>query len=837
MKQTHILLSSIVLFALSFPQESINSLNIAEKRQSLVSGPAAAKGADSQGLAELNHSLQEKHKELNALYSDAQQSYVKAVSENKSPELVEALFKGYQSQISEVRQEIKGLEDDWKMLASGGQEGDQEGLWHQPDTTIGQLVIDYGSSDYIYLMPPEIATLKAHVSSQLSVPRAMWSEILELILANYGIGIKQLNPFLRQLFFLRLNQADLVAIIDSPDELKLTSPDARICYVLQPPVTELKRIFQFLEKFAPQEQMSIQVIGNSIVMVGYAREVTELMKIYDFISLPKHSHEYKLVALQKAQSEEIAKILQAIFEGDGFRFFGDAQGGNQRSGKESQLPPFMSADGDAGFKVLTMQTPSQSLFLLGKPEQIEKACQIIKDIEERVSEVQDKTVHWYACRHSEAEELADVLSQVYTKMVESPEAFNNEGTKNSRRRDRPQKSNDVKETIVNRTDNDRLIVSPPKIKEDAQRKKTYEKHENFIVDAKTNSIVMVVESHILPKLRELLKKLDVPKKMVQIDVLLFEKRVSDNNTFGLNLLKMGTAASHKHRRTTLWNQGEHHKKRKRKHHHDDDDHEESHGQRGVLQFIISKGQHGIVPAFDLAYNFLLAQEDIQINANPTVTTVNQVPAKIAIVEQISINTGVVEIDTTKATRLKDSYSREEYGITISITPTIHAKMNDESEEGEGPTFIHLATDLVFDTTKPNDHDRPDVTRRNIKNEVRVADGETVILGGLRRKTQLDDAEMVPFLGELPGVGKLFSITRMDDTSTEMFIFITPRIVPDKHDDFLKMRQETILKRPGDVPEFLQELIQAREKEKRRLFEGSIKLLLGRPDNSFLEAGK
>ncbi len=827
MKQRSILLGSLLLFALSFPLES---LTISEKRKSLSHGNSGAKGADGQSLAQINLAMLEKRKELNSLYVKSQDEYMKASQLGLDDSELEALFKGYFGQITQLKTEIRELEDQWRIISQTPGDAEQEGLWNQPDTSIGQLVIDYGSSDFIYLMPPEIAGLKVHVSSQLSVPRAMWSEMLELILANYGIGVKQLNPFLRELFFLKLNQADVVAIIDNPDELKLTAPDARICYVLQPQATELKRIFSFLEKFAPQEQMNLQVLGNSIVMVGYVREINELMKIYDFISLPKHQQEYKLIALQKAQSEEIAKILQAIFEGDGFKFFGDSGEG----GKESQLP-FMSGDGGAGFKVLTLKTPAQSLFLLGKAEQIEKACQIIEEIETRVSEAQDKTVFWYACKHSEAEELADVLSQVYTKMIESPDAFGQPKQKGQKGR----KSNDTKETIVNRTDNDKLIVSPPKVKPDAEPKKVFEQHENFIVDSKTNSIVMVVEANVLPKLRELVKKLDVPKKMVQIDVLLFEKRVADNNTFGLNLLKMGTAASHKHRRSTIWNQGSDHRRHKKhKHHHrdDDDDHEEAHiGQRGVLQFIISRTQHGIVPAFDLAYNFLLAQEDITINANPTVTTVNQVPARIAIVEQISVNTGVVEIDTTKATRLKDSYAREEYGITISITPTIHAKLDDEDEEGEGPKFIHLSTDVLFDTQRSNEHDRPNVIRRNIKNEVRVADGETVILGGLRRKEAFDDAEMVPFLGELPGVGKLFSITKMEDASTEMFIFITPRIVPDKLDDFRRMRQNSVNKRPGDVPEFLQELIQSREKEKRKLFEGSMKLLLGRPDNSFLEA--
>lgn len=810
--QKKILLTTLFVSSYSFP---LDSVSIAEKRQSLQQITSAGAAANGDDLSQINLELGQKRKTLQQLYHEAQREYREASLQQMDLQATELLFKERLGQIVTLRAEIKALEDRWKISSQEGTESDQEGLWHQPDTTIGQLVIDYGSCDYIYLMPPEIAGLKVHVSSQLSVPRAMWSEMLELILANYGIGVKQLNPFLRELFFLRLNQSALTAITDNRDELRLTSPDNRICFVLQPHATELRRIFQFLEKFTPQEQMTVQVIGNNIVLIGYAREITEMMKIYDFISMPKHQQEYKLVALQKASSEEIAKILQAIFEGDGFKFVGED------ASKDSNLP--FSQDGSTGFRVITLKAPSQSLFLLGKAEQIEKACQIIQDIENRVGEVQDKTVHWYACRHSEAEELADVLSQVYNKMVASPEAFSIKGGK--------KRNVDIKETIVKKQDTgDRLVVSPPQIKDDPEKKRSYEKHENFIVDTKTNSIVMVVESYIFPKLRELLKKLDVPKKMVQIDVLLFEKRMADNNTFGLNLLRMGQAASDKHVRSMIWNQGGHSKKKK-KHHKDDPD-----GQRGLLQFIISRHEHGWMPAYDLAYNFLLSQEDISINANPTVTTVNQTAAKIAIVDQISINTGVVEIDTTKATRLKDSYSREEYGITLSITPTIHAKMDDENEP-DGPRFIHLSTDLVFDTQKPSKDNRPDVTRRNIKNEVRVADGETVILGGLRRKTVSDNADMVPFLGELPGVGKLFSVTRMEDATTEMFIFITPRIVPDKTDEFIKMRQEALLKRPGDVPEFLDELIQAREKEKRKLFENSIKLLLGRPDNSFLQSSR
>src|SRR5262249_49098629 len=69
---------------------------------------------------------------------------------------------------------------------------------------------------------------------------------------------------------------------------------------------------------------------------------------------------------------------------------------------------------------------------------------------------------------------------------------------------------------------------------------------NFIVDPKTSSIAMVVEADILPKLKELIRRLDVPIKMVQLEVMLFEKKLTKNESIGLNLLRIGACASQTH---------------------------------------------------------------------------------------------------------------------------------------------------------------------------------------------------------------------------------------------------------------------------------------------------
>lgn len=255
MKQKKIFFGLLLLSLVSFPLESkLDSLTISQKRDSLQGSQGKAVTSDGQSLLEVNRALQEKRLALQKLYLTSQEVYTNALLQKASDVELEIIFKEHREKILQLRNEIKDLEAQWKSISEQDMESEQEGLWHQPDTTIGQLVIDYGTFDYIYLMPPEIASLKVHVSSQLSVPRAMWSEMLELILANSGIGVKQLNPLLRQLIFLRLNQSDLVAITDSQQELKLISPDARVCFVLQPPATELRRIYQFLEKFSPKSR-------------------------------------------------------------------------------------------------------------------------------------------------------------------------------------------------------------------------------------------------------------------------------------------------------------------------------------------------------------------------------------------------------------------------------------------------------------------------------------------------------------------------------------------------------------------------------------------------------
>lgn len=801
------LLHSVLLAA--FIVSSSFAVTIADKREELATVETSKK--DRQELKAMHEAIAEKRNELNKVYHEIQGKLFSGGAEQQPIEEKVGIASSYRDHISQLRKEIEALEDEWRTIASQSTDGEFEGLWHQPDTTVGQLVIDYASADFVYLMPPEVAGVKVCVSSRLSVPKASWGEMLDLILSSVGVGIRQLSPFVKQVYLLRLSQAGIFQITEERELLSTLPSEARVAFVCSPPSGDLRRIVQFLERFVPVEQVSVQIVGGHLVLVGPVRDIIDVMKVYDFVASPKRAQEHRIVTLKTLECEEVAKVLTSIFEGETPTQTFDGEGGGKAG---MYMPPETSF----GFRVIALKYPASSLFLMGKLEQIEKACAIIKEIEESVGEVQEKSINYYACRHSDAEELGKVLSQVYSRMVGVSQK---EGFQSERSEQKFDIMSQQREWIQAREHaQDSLIVeSSPVSTKPQESSSSHAISENFIIDQKTNSIIMVVEKYLLPQLKELLHRLDVPKKMVQIDVLLFEKKVSDSSSIGLNLLRTGDAATEKNREWLTWNDpraeksSKKHKKRK------DKDVE-----RGILEFFLSRRATGGFPAFDLAYQFLLGQEDIQINANPSVTTVNQTPAKIAVVDQISINTGAVE---TENEIVKDAYSRAEYGITIQITPTVHSKI--EEDETEGPKYVTLVTDVIFDSMRADKRDRPDVTRRNIKNEVRVKDGESVILGGLRRKLSSGSQQSIPFLGEIPFLGKLFSSSTLSDASTEMFIFLTPRILPDEHEKMALARLYELMKRPGDTPEFLRDVLEAKAQKREALMEKSLRMVFGKPE--------
>ncbi len=71
---------------------------------------------------------------------------------------------------------------------------------------------------------------------------------------------------------------------------------------------------------------------------------------------------------------------------------------------------------------------------------------------------------------------------------------------------------------------------------------------------------------------------------------------------------------------------------------------------------------------------------------------------------------------------------------------------------------------------------PSIDTRRIETEVLVQDGQTLVLGGIRETDSADTQLSVPFLGSIPGVGRLFRSGIKSSNQTELLIFVTPKIM-------------------------------------------------------------
>ncbi|MDX1508019.1 MAG: type IV pilus secretin PilQ, partial [Woeseiaceae bacterium] len=73
---------------------------------------------------------------------------------------------------------------------------------------------------------------------------------------------------------------------------------------------------------------------------------------------------------------------------------------------------------------------------------------------------------------------------------------------------------------------------------------------------------------------------------------------------------------------------------------------------------------------------------------------------------------------------------------------------------------------------------PSIDTRNVETQVLVADGQTVVLGGIYETERRETINKVPLLGDIPIAGHLFKSREFTNDKAELLIFVTPRILED-----------------------------------------------------------
>ena len=180
---------------------------------------------------------------------------------------------------------------------------------------------------------------------------------------------------------------------------------------------------------------------------------------------------------------------------------------------------------------------------------------------------------------------------------------------------------------------------------------------------------------------------------------------------------------------------------------------------GRIGFQIASLVDGTI--LDLELSALESENKGEIIASPRITVANQQEAYIEQGTEIpyvqSTSSGATSVEFKKAV------------LSLKVTPHI-------TPDNRIILDLVVTQDTRGETVSTSTGPAVAIDTQEIKTQVLVENGETVVLGGIFQQVNTDDVSKVPLFGDLPVVGALFRNTGKLYQKRELLIFVTPKIV-------------------------------------------------------------
>ncbi len=287
-----------------------------------------------------------------------------------------------------------------------------------------------------------------------------------------------------------------------------------------------------------------------------------------------------------------------------------------------------------------------------------------------------------------------------------------------------------------------------------------EERGSIAVDDRTNNIIAYQTQERLDELRRIVAQLDIPVRQVMIEARIVEANVDYDKSLGVRWggnLGAGNKWSAWGKNGNL-----------------EVEDAEGGGQQITWPMntpFVDMGAVGSTSGIGLGFVTDNAILDLQLSAmektgngevvsQPKVVTADKETAKILKGSEVPYQ----EASSSGATSTSFKEAALSLEVTPQITPDNRIIMEVKVTKDE-PDFSQAATTGV-----------PAIRKNEVNAKVLVTDGETIVIGGVFSNTQSKSVDKVPFLGDLPYLGRLFRRDLVQDRKSELLVFITPRIM-------------------------------------------------------------
>jgi len=458
--------------------------------------------------------------------------------------------------------------------------------------------------------------------------------------------------------------------------------------------------------------------SGMLIVTETLSNIQKLLTIIESLDVPLSDDEIEVIPLKHASATVAATSITALFP---------------QSGAAAKGGP------NTALKVVPYE-PINSIILVASPMHAARVKRLIAMMDTEMKQ-NEGNIHVVYLQHATAKELSTVLTALPGQQSSDP----------AKKGETPTISKDVK----------------------------------IMPDTETNSLIITASRSEFKELENVIKKLDIPRRMVYLEALIMEVDADSTFNVGVNWLGVGS--------------------------YDDGDGHILTGFGGTAGTALSSiigsklDANGAVTAStdptigsgfslgvlhqgieiggvtfpDIAAVLKAYKGDSHVNviATPQILTTDNKKAEISVGENVPYLTRTVaSTDSTSSNNDYEStgyqnYEYKDIATKLTITPQINQA---------DILRLEIATE-VSKLKDGSESDKPTTFKRTATTTVLVKDNNTIVIGGIIGQDETESENKVPLLGDIPGVGWLFKERNTKQLKTNMFIFITPRIIKNPGD--------------------------------------------------------
>jgi general secretion pathway protein D len=506
-----------------------------------------------------------------------------------------------------------------------------------------------------------------------------------------------------------------------------------------------------------------------VVVTDFGTNISKMASLMSSVDTPVSGERLYMIRVKYADAAQLATTLTEILgtkeaAGGGATGGGASspRGGRNRRGEpppedgggSAPSSPVSSAEVESAVpsKIMADERTNSLIVLASEPAYL-RVKALVNRLDVSVDIEGSGKIFVYPLENADAEEMSTTLTAVISGVQQPSTGTGNRPGRQGREPDQPR--------------------APPAPSSGSEGAAAFEGQVRVTHDKPTNSIVVTASFKDFLALREVIRRLDIPRPQVYIEATIAEIGVDNGRNLGtawhagaeygdgdllvagvehpqLNSLNLATLATS----TGLI--------------------------AGALGHLLPGAEELLgqsIPSYGILFNALATTSNVNVLSQPHLLTTDNEEAEISVGQNIPYQSALVGGFGGGQTPgggffPTQSIQRQDVELNLKITPQINQS-----------DLVKLEIDLTINDIASQDFAGlgPSWSKRTLKDTVVVKDQQAVVLGGLLSDKISHTESKVPLLGDIPVLGYLFKYTTKRKEKRNLLILLTPYIVKSQMD--------------------------------------------------------